>query len=55
MVPTHLNRLSDSGKAEIPLSPEVRRVISSCCSRLPTGPWAAPPAGLAGSNWVPVL
>lgn len=47
MVLTRWQRLSDSGKAEIPLLPDIMRTISSCCNLLPTGPQAAPPLGSA--------
>jgi hypothetical protein len=35
-VPIHLKRLSPSGKAETPFSPDIMRERSSCCSRLVT-------------------
>ncbi|RNA21879.1 hypothetical protein BpHYR1_033005 [Brachionus plicatilis] len=36
MVPIHLNKLSPSGNAETPFSPDIISDISSCCSRLLT-------------------
>ena len=59
MVPTHLKRLSDSEKAEIPLSPDIMRVISSYCSLLPpglggtyTGLCSIKKGGNSGGRWV---
>lgn len=47
MVPPHWERLSNSGKAKIPLSPDIMKVISSCLLLLPNGPHVAPQVWLA--------
>lgn len=47
MVPSHLKMLSDSGKAENPLSPDIMRVITTCCNLVPTGSRAVCPLGSA--------